>query len=344
MRNRLFMSFVDCLSRPRRAALSVAASAWALLGSTGCAPETDQTTDAEAFPKKAITLICPWSEGGGTDRLSRFMAASLSDELGVPVNVVNRTGGGGAVGHRAGAVADPDGYTLLMGTFELSTMRSMGLSDLTHADFIPLMQLNGDAAAIIVNAESPLSSIEDLVAKAKAEPGALKMSGTASGGAWDLARVGFQLASALPVESIVWIPTQGSAPALVDLMGGHIDAVCVSLPEAAPQIEAGSLRPLAVMSEERLPEYPDCPTVKEFGIEWTAVGWRGLFLPLETPETVVSKIASALDQIVNSEAFAEFMSKNGFNQTIRKGEEFREFLAAQDEQWKGVITAGGFAP
>ena len=120
---------------------------------TGCAPDRS-TSSVEDYPSKTVTLICPWSPGGGTDRLTRFMADQLQRELGQPFVVVNRTGGSGAVGHSAGALAQPDGHTLTMATFELSTMHWMGISDLTWENYAPILQMNADAAAIMVQALS----------------------------------------------------------------------------------------------------------------------------------------------------------------------------------------------
>jgi tripartite-type tricarboxylate transporter receptor subunit TctC len=313
---------------------------------SGCKPPTDGAPPpgaADAYPNRTITLIVPWAAGGGTDRLSRFMADQLQRELGKPVVVVNRTGGSGAVGHSAGSTARPDGYTITMGTFELSTMHWMGISPLTYQDFKPIIALNSDAAAIIVRADAPWNSLQELVAHIRANPGKLTMSGTSTGGAWDLARAGFQLAADLPVESVLWAPTQGSAPSLVELLGGHIDAVCCSIPEAASQIEAGQLRALAVMAPQRLTDQPEVPTVRECGIDWEAVGWRGLMVPKDTPDAIVEIIHQKVETIVKSDAFKDFMKKNGFDLTIRGPKPFEEFLARQDAQWHKVIEAAGYA-
>ena len=127
--------------------------------------------------------------------------------------------------------------------------------------------MNADAAAIIVRSDAPWKSLREFMEDIQANPGKRTMSGTSTGGAWDLARAGFQLAAGLPVESVRWIPTKGAAPSIVELLGGHIDSVCCSVPEAITQIEAGQLRALAVMSSKRLPEYPDIPTVRESDID-----------------------------------------------------------------------------
>ncbi|MDB4746470.1 tripartite tricarboxylate transporter substrate binding protein, partial [Verrucomicrobia bacterium] len=216
-------------------------------------------------------------------------------------------------------------------------------SPLTYADYQPLMQVNADAAAIFVKKDSPWNDLESFLNHVKANPGKVQMSGTATGGAWDLARSGMLLAANIPVGAIRWIPTQGSAPSLVQLMGGHIDAVCCSVPEAAPQVEAGELKALVVMSGERLPDYPDIPTVSESGVDWEAVGWRGLLLPKKTPENVVTILADAVSEIVASDAYKDFMKKNGFGIVVKSPSEFGGFLKSEDAQWQAVIEAAGFA-
>jgi tripartite-type tricarboxylate transporter receptor subunit TctC len=312
---------------------------------SGCSPQSGSSgpISTAEYPTKTITVICPWKAGGGTDRVSRFLADSLKQALDVPCVVQNKTGGSGAVGHSSGAHAKADGYTLTMGTFELSTMHWMGISDLTYKDYTPLMQVNADAAAIIVRQDAPWKSLEEMLAHVRANPGKVQMSGTATGGAWDLARAGFQLAADLPVEAIRWIPTEGSAPSLVELMGGHIDAVCCSVPEAATQIEAGELRVLCVMSGDRLAAYPDMPTCQESGIEWEMVGWRGLLLPPDTPDAIVKRLSEALAEITQSASYKSFMKKNGFGVEVKHGEDFEAFLRAEDAKWKQVIEATGYA-
>ncbi len=315
-----------------------------ILSGVGCGSSGESSGGGGAtYPSRSITLVCPWAPGGGTDRVSRFLADQLEKKLGKPVVVQNKTGGGGSVGHSAGAVARPDGHTILMGTFELSTMHWMGISQLTYADYQPLMQVNADAAAIFVKKDSEWNDLKSFLDHVKANPGSVQMSGTATGGAWDLARSGMLLAAELPVSSIRWVPTQGAAPSLVQLMGGHIDAVCCSVPEAAPQVEAGELKALAVMSGERLADYPDIPTVKESGVDWEAVGWRGLLLPKKTPDEVVQVLVGALTEILASEDYQEFMQKNGFGIVVKEPKEFEAFLAKEDAQWETVIEAAGFA-
>ncbi len=317
------------------------ATALTLAGLAGCGPGGG--AGAERFPTKTVTVICPWAAGGGTDRVSRFFASEMEARLGSPVVVVNRTGGSGAVGHGVGSAAAADGHTVTMGTFELSTMHWMGISPLTWKDFEPVAQVNSDAAAIVVQAGARWENLESWLKEVRDRPGELKMSGTATGGAWDLARAGFLLAAGLPVDSVIWVPTDGSAPSLVELLGGHIDAVCCSLPEALAQIEAGQLRALTVMGAERIPEFPEVPAAREAGVDWEAVGWRGFLLPKGTPEPVVQRIRSLIVEIAESERYREFMRESGFGVTLRAGEEFGRFLEEQDQQWEDVIRKAGYA-
>jgi tripartite-type tricarboxylate transporter receptor subunit TctC len=320
--------------------LPLALTAW-----IGCAPEsTTQTTEtADAYPSRAATIVCPWAAGGGTDRVSRILADLFKEQYNQPFVVQNRTGGSGAVGHSAGAMAAPDGYTISMITFELSTMHWMGITDLTYRNFEPVLQVNADAAAILVNKDSPFKTLADFLDHVRKNPGTTTLSGTATGGAWDLARAGFLLAAGLPVDSVRWIPSKGSAPSIVELLGGHVDAICCSAPEAAAQLESGELRALAVMSDERLAEFPDIPTCKEAGIDWSAVGWRGLALPKGTPPDIVKSLESKALEIVKSEAFKSFMKKNGFAIVIRDSAAFSAFLEAQEAQWKTVVEATGYS-
>jgi tripartite-type tricarboxylate transporter receptor subunit TctC len=334
------------MQRPSKRLELYAAMLLVLVVGTSLAAFAKQTLppqQASDFPTRMIVVICPWAPGGGTDRVARFLADQLQRELGKPVVVQNQTGGSGATGHTAGAQARPDGYTLTLGTFELSTMRAMGVANLSYRDFQPLLQVNADPAAIIVRSDAPWKSLTDLLTDIRAKPGTLKMSGTAAGGAWDLARAGLLLAADLPTDAVVWIPSQGSAPSLVELLGGHVDAVCCSIPEAQSQLAAGQLRILSVLARERVAEYPDAPTAIDEGIDWEAVGWRGLFLPPGTPDEVRDLLTEKLVQITGSSAYREFMAQNGFGITVRTGEDFREFLEAQEARWTPVVEAAGYS-
>lgn len=272
-----------------------------------------------AYPDKSVTIVCPWGAGGGTDRVARFLAAELEKEYGKPFTVVNKTGGGGAVGHGAGAYAKPDGYTLTLVTLEIANMHWMGLTELTYEDFDYVIQVNQDPSCVIVKADAPWHSITELLVDIAMHSGKYMFSGSSAGSIWDLSRIGLFDKVGVPMDYVKWIPTTGAAPSIVELLGGHIDVITCSAPEAAAQLDSGQLRALAIMADERNPKYPDVPTLKELGIDWSSGTWRGIAVPKGTPKEVINSLYGKLSKITNSEKYKDFMSKNGFGiKTDRK--------------------------
>lgn len=297
---------------------------------------------ASNFPVRPITIVCPWAAGGGTDRITRYVADQLKTELGVPVVVDNRTGGNGAVGHGAGAKSRADGYTVTNVTLELATIPWLGLTDISHKDFAAVIQINEDAAGVIVKADAPWKTLKDLLDHIKANPGKLFFSGTAAGGIWDLARIGMLNTAGIPVDAVTWVPTTGAAPSIVELLGGHVHVITCSLAEAASQLQAGTLRALAVMADSRNPSFPNVPTLKESGINWSAGTWRGYAVPAGTPQEVVDVLYKGFSKVAESEGFKDFMMKNGFGVRVRGPKDFQAFMAAQHETWKTVLQLGGY--
>lgn len=297
----------------------------------------------EEFPTKPIKLICPWAAGGGTDRTARFVAEQLSDVLDTPVNVVNETGGNGAVGHGAAADASPDGYTIGNVTFEVCTLDYLGYSDITPEDFMPLLQFNFDPAAVIVRGDAPWDTIEDLLADIEDEPaGTYTFSGSGTGTVWDLARIGMLNHIGIDPERTKYVPTEGAAPSITEMLGGHVDVITCSYPEAASQIESGDLKALGIMSEERMELYEDVPTLKEQGIDWSYGTWRGLTVPIGTPEDRVEILQDALLEVVRSDEFAEFMEKNQFGTKVREGDEFMDFMMETYVDLEEIFEVAGY--
>ena len=285
-----------------------------------------------AYPNRPVTIICPWSAGGGTDRLSRQMGIFLEQELDAPFNVLNETGGQGVTGHSTGAFASPDGYTLTMMTSELNMLHWRKMTRISCDDFRTLMVLNCDAAAIIVQADSPWKTVRDLENEIRKRPGELKASGTARGGTWHLAFAGWLAKAGLPVSDVKWIPTRGASPSLQELMAKNLDLVCCSLPEAQSLIQGGRLRGLGVMSDDRLAGFDEVQTFKEQDVDWSFVGWRALGIPSRTPAEVADTLMAALRKIVRAEEFAAFMKTANFNVSIQEGAEARETLTTMDAE------------
>mgnify|MGYP001034323770 FL=1 len=282
------------------------------------------------YPSRPISLICPWAAGGGTDRVARMIAVLLEKELGQPVNVINRTGGGGAVGHSAGATAASNGYTITIGTVEIAMMHWMGLTPISYKDLRCVAQVNFDPAGVMVSSTSPWQTLEELHDAIRANPGSLKASGTAKGGIWDLARAGWMQTLGLPESAVAWVPSTGAATGLQELVAGGVDIVTASLPEGATLIDAGRVRPLAIMSDQRDPLFPDVPTLKDKGLDWALGAWRGIMVPAKTPDDIVAILEEALAKVVASDEYVEFMQNNGFGVVYRDSKAFSEFVAEQD--------------
>ncbi|MDR7413546.1 MAG: tripartite tricarboxylate transporter substrate binding protein [Armatimonadota bacterium] len=297
---------------------------------------------AVAYPTKPLTIIVPWSPGGGTDRTARALAVVLEKEFRYPVGVVNRTGGGGVVGHMATATAEADGHTLGMITIEITMMSWLGLTHLTFADYRPIALLINNRAGITVRADAPWKTYRELVAYVRANPGRLKASGTAAGGIWDLARVGWLLAAGLTPDHVKWVPSAGAAAALQELVAGGVDICTCSPAEALPLVQAGRARVLAVMADRRWPPLPNVPTLKELGVDFEIGGWAGLAAPKGIPDSVAAALDAAVGRAVRSPEFAEFIRTSGFWFDYKNSQEFSRFLAKEHVKNGKLLREGGF--
>jgi tripartite-type tricarboxylate transporter receptor subunit TctC len=295
-----------------------------------------------AWPERPITLIVPWAAGGGTDATARIVGALLEKELGQPVNVVNRAGGNGAVGHQAIAGAKPDGYTMGMLTVEISMMHHQGLTKLTPKDYTPLALMNVDPAAVTVSAASPYKTMADLMQDIKANPGKLKASGTGQGGIWHLALAGMLKDLNLETSAVAWVPSNGAAPAMLELAAGGIGIVTAALPEARSLIDAGRARPLVVMSATPSALYPAVPTLKSVtGSDWTMGVWRGMAGPKGLPTDVQKKMESALKKINESKEYRDFMNGRGFGIAYADSVGFGQFMDKGDADMGKVLSGLG---
>lgn len=297
-----------------------------------------------AWPERPITLIVPWAAGGGTDATARIVGALLEKELGQPVNVVNRAGGNGVVGHQAIAGAQPDGYTLGMITVEISMMHHQGLTQLSPKDYAPLALMNVDPAAVTVSATSPYKNMGDLMKAIKANPGKLKASGTGQGGIWHLALAGMLKDLKLETSAVPWVPSNGAAPAMLDLAAGGVDIVTAALPEARSLIDAGKARPLAVMANSPAALYPNVPTLKSVtGSDWTIGVWRGIAGPKGLPAGVQIKMEAVLKKINESKEYKDFMTGRGFGVAYADAAGFGKFMEKGDADMGRILGALGMA-
>jgi tripartite-type tricarboxylate transporter receptor subunit TctC len=331
------------LHRPppaRRRMLSAAAAAAVAAIGVLAAP----AAWAQGWPDRPITLIVPWGAGGGTDAVARMVGNLLEKDLGQPVNVVNRTGGSGVVGHQAIASAAADGYTLGMITVEITMMHHQKLTDLNPTSYTPLALMNLDPAGFQVRADAPYKSMADVLAAIKANPGKFKASGTGQGGIWHLALAGWLRDAGVDPAAAPWVPSNGAAPGLQDLVAGGVEFVPCSLPEARSLIDAGKVRSLAVMAESRAALFPNVPTLKEAtGSSWAIGAWRGIAAPKGLPADIAAKLGAALKKAYDSKEYKDFMVQRGFGTTWADGAGFATFMAKADADMKTVMTAVGIA-
>jgi tripartite-type tricarboxylate transporter receptor subunit TctC len=318
----------------RRAASLALAGALSLAAGTALAD----------YPERPITLVVPWGAGGGTDATGRMIASLLEEELGQPVNVVNRTGGSGVVGHSAIANAAPDGYTIGTITGEIGMMHWAGLTELTGQDYTPIALYNYDPAGLQVAADSPWNTVQDVIDAVKASPGEYKASGSGQGGIWHLSLAGLLNEAGVDPGAAPWVPSQGAASGLQELAAGGVAIVPCSVVEAAALMDAGKVKSLAVMDSERLAAFPDVPTLKEAaGLDWQASAWRGLAGPKGLPDDVTATLSEAFEKVWNSDQFQDFMKDRGFGLVWRPGPAFAEWMVESDANYGEVMAAVGLA-
>ena len=301
-------------------------------------------TALAAYPERPITLIVPWGAGGGTDAVARFFAAYLEKDLGQPVNVVNRTGGNGVVGHSAIAQAAADGYTFGLITVEITMMHWQGLTELSPTSYQPLALVNADPAGFQVRADSPYKTVNDVIAAIKANPGKLKASGTGQGGIWQLAIAGLLSDLKVDPNAVPWVPSNGAAPGLQDLVAGGVDIVPCSIPEARALIDAGKVKSLAIFADKAPALYPNLPTIKQAtGSDWKTAAWRGFAMPKGTPKDIVDKLTGAIEKAYQSKEYKDFLAQRGFGGEWADQAGFAQYMAKADADMGKVMKAVGIA-
>ena len=296
------------------------------------------------YPTRPVSVIVPWGAGGGTDATARIIASLLEKELKQPFNVVNRTGGSGVVGHQAIASAPADGYTIGMITVEITMMHWVGLTPLTHMDYTPIGLVNADPAGVHVRVDSPYKSVKDLIAAIKANPGKMKASGTGQGGIWHLAIAGLLKDQGVDPNALPWVPSNGAAPGLQDMVAGGVEVVPCSVPEARSMIDAGKVRALAIMDPNPPALYPNVPTLKkELGTDWAIAAWRVIAAPKGIPADVHKTLVTALKKVYDSKEYKDFMASRGFGVVWADPEGTAKFMASSDASLGAALKAVGLA-
>jgi len=286
------------------------------------------------YPNRPIELIVPAGAGGGTDALARAFAEAARKHLPQAITVLNRPGASGMIGHGEMINARPDGYKLAMVFAEIVIVPHLGLTKLSYEDFAPIALLNQDPAAITVKADAPWNTLEDFIAASKAKSGELRMGNSGPGSIWHLAHAALEEKLGFKYNMV---PFSGAAPAVLALLGGHIDAVAVSPGEVATHVASGKLKTLAVFSDKRVKGFENVPTMKERGIDLSLSTWRGLAAPKGTPTEVIAVLAEATRKIVAEPSLKEMLDRLSMGQAYADAEGFRSMMKAQNDYFKQLV-------
>ena len=293
------------------------------------------------YPDRIIKIVVPFAPGGGTDVIARTLAQEMAKELGATIIIENKPGAGTIIGTQAVAASEADGYTLLMGTFANAVNPSLQakLPYDPHKDFAPVALIARSFNVVVVNPQSPIKSIADLIAAAKAEPDKLSYGTFGTGTSAHLAG---ELFKSMAKVNLTTVPYKGAAPGITDLIGGQIQVMFTTVASAASLIAGGQLRALAVTSAERSPAFPDLPTVAEAGVPgYSAESWYGLFAPARTPADVIARLNKSAALAVQSEAFKRLGVNEGLVMVAQPPEALDTYFRGEEERWRKVIQDAG---
>ena len=295
-----------------------------------------------AFPEKPVKVVIGFPAGGPLDQHARLLSDKLQAVLGQPVVIDYKPGAGGSVGADAVAKSPADGYTLMLANTGVAVINGALYSKLpynTLKDFTPIARTAMQPLALLVTPKLPVDTLQEFVRYAKARPGQINYGSAGNGGISHLVPEMFKTATGL---YMVHIPYRGSAPAFTDLMGGQVQFMAESIPQAANYHKQGKVRALAVTSAARNPALPDIPTVIESGIKgFEVVGFYGFLAPAGTPKEVVAKLSDAFRQVLGNPEVRERMTSQGADPAFLGSADFARFLAAETPRWEKAVKASG---
>lgn len=295
---------------------------------------------AQDYPAKPVRMILPFAPGGSTDLIARLVAGQLTERLGKQFSVDNRAGAGGTLGTEIVLNAPPDGYTLLV--VSMAHAVNPWLYKLKYdmtSDFVPVAIFGQVASALVVHPSVPATSVQELIALAKAKPGSIHIGHAGVGSFQHLAVANFAHMAGV---DIIEVPFKGGGPALIDVLGGHSEALISALISSIPHIKSGKLRGLATTGLKRHPLLPELPTVAEAGVPgYAAVNWFGLAGPKGLPAPVVEKLHKEVTAALGTAAAKEQFEKDASEIIAMSSAEFSKFIADETEKWGKVVKAAG---
>src|SRR5690349_21678127 len=287
-----------------------------------------------AYPDRIIKIVVPFAAGGGTDVVARTLAQEMAKDLGVSVIIENKPGAGTIIGTQAVATSEGDGYTLLMGTFANAVNPGLyaKLPYDQHRDLASVALVARSFSLVVVNPKSPINSIKDLIAAAKAEPDKLSYGTYGTGTSAHLAG---ELFKHMAGVNLTTVPYKGSAPAITDLIGGQIQVMFTTVASAASLVEGGQLRALAVTSAERSAAFPNLPTVAEAGVPgYAAEAWYGVYAPAGTPAEIIDRLNKSAAKAVQSYAFKKLGVNEGLVMVTAPPAELDRYFASEEARWR----------
>ena len=300
---------------------------------------------AQGYPNKSVKIIVPFPPGGGTDIGTRIIAQKLSEAWGQPVLVENRGGAAGIVGTEATAKSAPDGYTIMMGNIGTHAINVSLYKKLPYdpvKDFAPISHVAGLPLFVLVHPSVKVTSIKELIALAKAQPGKLDYSSSGSGGSMHVAA---ELFKGMTGTHMVHIPYKGGGPAVADLLAGQVPVSFATVLETLPHVKSGRLRALAVTSANRSLAWPSVPTVAESGVPgYESISWLALFAPAGTPKDIINKISTEVVRIINLPDVKERLLLQGAEPIGSTPEQLAAVLANDIAKYAKVMKAAGVQP
>ena len=297
---------------------------------------------AQAFPNKAIRLVCPFPPGGAVDIASRAIAQELAKNLGQPVTVDNKPGAGGNIGGADVARAAPDGYTIFMTTSGIQAINPALYAKMPfdpNKDLIPVSALVSLNNVLVLHPSVKANSVAEVIALAKSQPGAMNYASSGSGTSIHMSGEMFK---SFTNVNITHIPYKGSAPAVTDLLGGQVMMMFDNIPSAIPHIKSGKLKALATTGAKRDPLLPDLPTMAEAGVAGYESGvWFGLAVPANTPRDVVMRLNAEAIKGTKSPEFVKRMTELGYIIMGTSPETMAEMNRAEVQRWGPIVKASG---
>jgi tripartite-type tricarboxylate transporter receptor subunit TctC len=294
---------------------------------------TSSAACAQTYPSRQITLIIPFAVGGSNDMVGRAVGKKLTEAWGQPVIVENRPGAGGMIGTSAVAAAPPDGYTLLLvsSTFTINPAIKKSMPFDTIKDFTPVAFIARSPLLVAASNNLPVNSAKELLALARSKPGQITY---ASSGPGSINQISAELIALSAGAKLMHVPYKGGAPALNDLLGGHVDIYVSSLPQVLPLAQSGQAKALAVTSAKRTALLPDVPTLEESGISgFDLWSWWGIVGPAGMPANVVKALNSEIGKMLNSAELSTFLANEGAEAQTMTPQQFGELMRLETERW-----------